>query len=515
MKKFLALLLATLMVMSVLVACGDNGEKAAGDKTAAEKTTQDASASSDSSTVDGAKAQFPEDNGALTILYPGDESDRFREFLDGEFAEVMKNDLNMTVKLTWSNWNDYWTKKDVMLAAQENVDLYWDGLPDLSTMVNKKQCQPLDDLVAAYAADMLKVLPMEQLNGGRVDGVLYAIPSAYAASSAMYQMVTVRQDLLEEVGMTEITTPDDMYKFSELIMAKRPEIKGGGDSMLKPLMRYFGDEQYQWVARDELVVFGMDTKKCYSLFETEGFKKVCEFNRKQTLAGLMNDEVTIASEDSQSRILSGLYTWVEGSVGKELEIIHQVRENAPGANLKSYLLAPEKPRYITAAGGEAVCIPYSAKNPVGAMRFMNWLYATKEHYNMAIYGVEGKDFAIENNRIKKISTNDFFYEWMFRNKNYQMFDPEVTDEEVDMFKNWDNDAIYSDAFGFRFDNSSVKEIETQLIEIKSKEMMPVWSGFADFETELPRVNKKLKDAGMDEYVAEVQRQMDAYLASKK
>jgi len=45
--------------------------------------------------------------------------------------------------------------------------------------------------------------------------------------------------------------------------------------------------------------------------------------------------------------------------------------------------------------------------------------------------------------------------------------------------------------------------------------MPVWSGFADFETELPRVNKKLKDAGMDEYVAEVQRQMDAYLASKK
>ena len=60
--------------------------------------------------------------------------------------------------------------KDIMLAANEPIDLYWDGLPDLSTIVNKKQAMVLDDLIEEYGQDMLKVLPMERLQGQRSTG---------------------------------------------------------------------------------------------------------------------------------------------------------------------------------------------------------------------------------------------------------------------------------------------------------------------------------------------------------
>ncbi|MEG2021966.1 MAG: hypothetical protein RR087_09320, partial [Oscillospiraceae bacterium] len=83
-----------------------------------------------------------------------------------------------------------------MLANKEPIDLYWDGLPDLANFVNKQQCMPLDELINKHGQDMLKVLPMEQLKGGMVDGKIYGIPTAYAPSSSMFQLVCVRQDIL-------------------------------------------------------------------------------------------------------------------------------------------------------------------------------------------------------------------------------------------------------------------------------------------------------------------------------
>ena len=74
-----------------------------------------------------------------------------------------------------------------------------------------------------------------------------------------------------------------------------------------------------------------------------------------------------------------------------------------------------------------ICIPYSAPNPSGAMKWLNWLYSSQENYLFALYGVEGKDYEIVNGRINRLITDELFYEWMFRNKNYQMF-PVETDE---------------------------------------------------------------------------------------
>ena len=147
----------------------------------------------------------------ITILYPGEETDEMSAFLNGAFAEKVEAELNMKVNFRFLSWDAYWDQKSVMLGAQEPIDLYWDGLPDLSTMVNKKEAQPLDDLIAkCWPESMKDVIPESQMAGGKINGVQYGIPSAYAPSSAMFQFVCLRQDVLEKVGMTEVKTAEDL-----------------------------------------------------------------------------------------------------------------------------------------------------------------------------------------------------------------------------------------------------------------------------------------------------------------
>ena len=184
----------------------------------------------------------------ITILYPGEETDEMSNFLKGAFAEKVAAELNMKVNFRFLSWDAYWDQKSVMLGANEAIDLYWDGLPDLSTMVNKKEAQPLDELLAkCWPESMKEIIPDSQMAGGKINGVQYGIPSAYAPSSAMFQFVCLRQDVLEQVGMNEVKTAEDLREYALRVQEQLPQFKGPADIIFKPLTRNFAEEQYTWV----------------------------------------------------------------------------------------------------------------------------------------------------------------------------------------------------------------------------------------------------------------------------
>lgn len=456
----------------------------------------------------------------ITILYPGEETEEMTKFLQGPFAEKMAAELNLKVNIQFLSWANYWDQKMIMLAANQPIDLYWDGLPSLSEMVNRKEAQPLDELIKQHwGEDIYKVLPESQLDGGRIDGVLYGIPSAYAPSSGMFQFVCVRQDLLEAVGMTDIKNDQDLVDFATKVMDQFPEMKGPADVIFKPLTRNFGDEMYFWVASQDLVVFGEETAKAYSFAETTAFEKVARFNRELYLDGIYSDDLTVKYNERDSRFQTGLYYWLEGSLGKDVEQKGLVQANDPNARLGNYLLAPEKPRYINAAGGEVLCIPHSAPNPAGALKFLEWMWASQDNYLFLLYGVRGQDWDLDaNGRLVTMSETaggeGYFYEWMFRNANYQVFRDDVSDEFIETYRGWDSVAIPSKMLGFAFNNTGFEAIETACNEAYAK-LNPILYGFVDFDAEYAAALQGLKDAGIDEYVAEVNRQLEAFIAKNQ
>ena len=498
-KKLLALLLSAACVLATLAGCGgkDAGSASGSGSTPASKATN-STTSKEVSTV--------------VILYPGEETDSMANFINNQLNPRLADEVGIKLEFIYKGWDQYWEQKDILLGANQAIDLYWDGLPDLSTMVNKSQCQPLDDLIKENCPDMLKVIPESQLAGGVVNGVQYGIPSAYAPSSCMFQLVCVRKDILDGVGMSDIKSADDLKEFAKKAAEKYPEMNGPADIIFKPLTRNFADEQYTWCAYADSVVYGENTRKAYSYFETEAFQKVAKFNASMYAEKLYKDELTTNYNERDSRMQQGTYLWVEGSLGKENEIISAVRGNAPEAQLKSFLLNPTADKYITACGGEVLCVPYSAANPAGAMKFLNWLYKSQENYLFCLYGPEGDNYTVENGRIalKDPSFEGYFYDSMFRNANYTMFTSDVSEDFIKTYETWDDNAKTSDVIAFHFDNSNVKEIETAVNEVIQKEFTPIECGFVDFDTNYPVAVQKLKDAGIDAYVAEVQKQLDAF-----
>ena len=452
----------------------------------------------------------------ITILYPGEETDAFSEFINGAFKDKVAAELNMKVNFKFLSWDAYWDQKSVLLGAEEPIDLYWDGLPDLSTIVNKKEAQPLDELIAKVWPDYMKeVLPETQMNGGRIKGVQYGIPSAYAPSSGMYQFVCLRQDLLEQVGMTEVKDAEDLREYALRVQEQLPGYMGPGDVIFKPLTRNFAEEQYTWVASQDLVVFGEESHQAYSYAHTDAFKQVAQYNREMFLDGVYHDEVAIKYNERDSRVQTGLYLWVEGSLAKDLEIGNKVKSVDPNAVMKNYLLCPDKPRYVNATGGEVLCIPYSAKNPEGALKFLAWLWGSQDNYLFCLYGEKGKDWDLdENGGLQLISETaageGYFYEWMFRNANYQVFSSDVSDEYIEMYRHWDDDAQISAMMGFAFNSEGFELIENACNEAWKK-MAPILYGYVDFDENYPAALAELEAAGINEYVAEVNRQLKEYM----
>ncbi|MBR4725880.1 MAG: extracellular solute-binding protein, partial [Lachnospiraceae bacterium] len=253
-KKLLALLLTAALVIASLAGCSS---KDGGDQPST--TTAPDGGSTTTNTGDKGGTSTTTNTGDVSeviILYPGEETDAMANFIDNQLNPRLANEAGIKVKLIYKGWDAYWEQKDILLGASEPIDLYWDGLPDLSTMVNKKHCQDIGQLIKDNCPDMLKVIPESQLAGGVVDGVQYGIPSAYAPSSCMFQLVCLRQDILEDVGMTEVKRADDLKTFAQKAADQYPEMNGPADIIFKPLTRNFADEQYTWCAYGDSVVYG-------------------------------------------------------------------------------------------------------------------------------------------------------------------------------------------------------------------------------------------------------------------
>ena len=60
----------------------------------------------------------------VTILYPGEESDRMTELLSGELGAALLQDLDMQIEMIYVPWGDYWNMKTAKLQAGDAIDLY-------------------------------------------------------------------------------------------------------------------------------------------------------------------------------------------------------------------------------------------------------------------------------------------------------------------------------------------------------------------------------------------------------
>jgi len=455
---------------------------------------------------------------AMNVLYPGEASNRMTSFLDNEFKAAMLKDLNIDLRMTFAPWSNYQNKLDLMLAANEDDAWFWRGTYETGLYVSRKQVQPLNDLLSKYGPDILRMIPAANFKPNTIDGKIYSIPSQASSTAEKFYTVLARTDILDAVGVKKIESFKDLLDACAKIKQKYPDMTCFASVPWHAFMREVAPGWYTQDFGLTIVNENEKAKKVYPFFEQkELILKLNAMAKALVDKGYVSEEVISDPLNDAGRFQSGNCVFWEGAVSRPLEQAGAVQKNVPNAKMREFMLNPKAPRYIYLASNEAIFIPASNKHPEKAIQFLNWIYKSQDNYDLALFGVKGKDYTIDsNNRMVRLNMDDLFYEWMFRNNKYLRMPTNVSDDFVKDFQDWDKGAKYSKLFGFTFDATPVKAEAANINALQSQYNLLLW-GLVDASKgdTYDKVVNSLKKAGLDAYVAEYNKQFAAYSAEQK
>ncbi|MEK0312591.1 extracellular solute-binding protein [Cohnella sp. 56] len=452
----------------------------------------------------------------LSMIMPGDESARMREFVDNELNARLKQDLNIKLELTYIPWADYQSKVELALSTGESYDLFWYGTAFVSDYKTKGYIQPLDTLLQTYGQALTANIPADNFKQYEMDGSLWAIPSQAFTSAGKFTSVMVRQDLLESVGMKSIRTIADLEAFYTKMHERDPSYYGylENDRGQDVLWRELSDQPLTFLDENQMFAVNEDTGELVDYLESDLYKKVAQVRKRWVDIGVIDKRLAGNKAANIDQEDAGKLLFRVGAVSRAMENLQTVQNAEPGAKLREYYLAPDKPKYIVAPSNEAYMIPTKALHPERAMQFMNWILQSEEHYNFIIYGVEGKDYRIENDKIHLLTNDQFMYEWMWRNKNYFMPTTNVDDSVVEDMLHNDDNARISNIFGFHFNQEPVKKEYAKVLAVYNEKFLPINLGIVGYDQAFPGSMEALKKAGYDKVWGEFKRQYADFRAAQ-
>ncbi len=173
----------------------------------------------------------------------------------------------------------------------------------------------------------------------------------------------------------------------------------------------------------------------------------------------------------------------------------------------------------SAVGKWACCVPVSAEEPEAAVKFLNMLYTDERVANLIVWGIEGETYEIIDGRACYPEGQDrdtcyyHWSEWYFGNGFLTLpWDGYAADFREASLENM-SQAPVSQYMGFTMDASELSTIIANLTQVISEYGPAVKSGHYTEEL-YTEFQEKLKAAGVDDYIAAVQSQLDAWLAAK-
>jgi putative aldouronate transport system substrate-binding protein len=105
--------------------------------------------------------------------------------------------------------------------------------------------------------------------------------------------------------------------------------------------------------------------------------------------------------------------------------------------------------------------------------------------------------------------------WMWTDLRFHRYHYKLDPAYVEVIKNWDKDAVLSPLSGLQFDKSVYKDLMAAKNTVMQEYNMPMEAGLISYDSKKAEMLAKHKAAGIDQIIAEIQKQIDAWVAAKK
>lgn len=392
MKKALALILAFLMLVGTLCACQSQAQ-----------TGNDTQSPSENST--------PGNEDTPTITLTWFDKNTGEAFTD-PVAEVIKEKTGINIEIQQPTGDP--NEKLVLMMTG-------DTLPDVVLMDRRSDIVnqyieagaliPLDDLIEQYGPN-IKEMYGEVLNLSRYsDGHTYYLNNWYDLDPTPDRAINIRMDLLKELGYGEKAEKGEPFTQEEFV------------AMLKAFK-----EKYPTIDGQETIPFALNGEYMETVLSTfrgmYGMKNYYETDDHQLLFsvrdpqyldmvtfinslyrdGLLDREWAITKADAFSeKLASGRVFAANGGTPSDVNGLF-IQDEGEDTDKQFYMFKvvadgvdPDKTTFSprSSLGWDAIGITKANKHPEETIKLFDFL-ASEEGQYLLMWGVEGKDWTIEN-----------------------------------------------------------------------------------------------------------------------
>lgn len=486
-KKLSSLFLVMTMVGSVLTGCSST-----------DKGSADAS---------GGNSEGTTELVWYMIGTPQPDQEKVMEEVNKYTAEK----IGVTIDLRMVDWGDYGQKMQVITSSGEPFDICFAS--DYALNAQKGAFLELSDLLDSHGKELKETINPLFLEGATINGNLYGIPANKEVGQQMGW--TYNKAMAEEAGVLEIMesakTLADLEPALEKIKAKNPELK----MPLAAGSGFFPYMPYDYLLGENLP-FGIalegDTTKIVNIYEQKDVKDTLSTLRNFYQKGYIHSQ---AATDTDPHEMS-VQNWF---VRKEQYAPGAVEMWSSNAGYDVGYTASHDPLTINnSVTGSVMAISAASKNPEKAMEFLNLLNTDEYLRNLVDRGIEGVHYTTnEDGTITKTEDAQKYSmpSWalgnVFLTKTY---DTDAKDR-IEQYEAFNAEAVASPTLGFYADTTNISTEIATISNIVQEFKAPLFTGSVDTEKYLGQLNEKLKAAGIDKVMAELQGQYDKWMAEQK
>lgn len=496
-KQLFALGLAMVMAFGALAGCGDSGNTEGGSGDSSDST--EAAENGNDTADDGGSGEVV----TIKIHTSGSAQEGWDE-VTAALDEYTSEKIGVVAE--WSLLPDYGNQINTIIASGEEYDACFTSnwLNPYNVNVGKGAYMDITDLLPEAAPTLYESYPDYLWEGASVNNRIYAVPN---------QQIVARQiglwapkEIVEGTG-TDIYAGKKLTDFKDYFQKAYEQYGATTPGIsFSEAASYCGYEYVTDYLACGVISMDDETAKVENFYETDAWKSVMEEQKELRELGVVKAE---ESNDRQAMKVSGIYsgTYKPGVEAEEsnvygIDIVYSPTDIEP---------------YVSTSNvtGTLWAVSSTSKHPEETLKYLELLETDPYVINLIAYGIEGVHYEkVSDNVVRPIEGVSYAQQsWAWGNV-FNTYTLENQEEDVwEQTKEMNDNARKSPILGFGFNSEPV---QNELVNVNT--VVTEYSGILTDERDMDELYDQfladLEVAGVDKVIAEMQSQIDEFLANK-
>lgn len=470
----------------------------------------------------------------LKALSVGDEPDYMDEIYERLDALTMR-DLGCIVRIAYIPWGNERQAIDSAIASGE-YDIYCNGVFSNYREQAAKNAfldlNPYLDLVPELT-ERYAQLSETALRECEIDGCLYGFPEIIDATSIRDGVILYRDDLREAWGLGEMQSLGDLETY--LYRAREEEQYSGypivtDNRIWQALFYILGGQQYLDITSTEDMPYAViaidDPYQVVCRMETDAFYEVLEYVQRWYRDGIIDADILGTSDNEGTRgriMLTNNQKPCETNAtlsSVQRYYIPRLYDAHPEWRWNFYYYSQDNPAYrCSLANGTCTSVSSRSLHPEKAVQFIGLAHTDREYYDLLRYGIEGVHYELEDGWVsyENVSASLTRPSWTGLPDLFMDYPERLADE------NW-NERLesFTESFGStvkRAGDHPLLGISIDYSGLPSEALSRAWNTYMkpllcgvtdNLEEDYALAMEKLYEAGLDDYLQEIQRQLTVF-----